>query len=614
MPITDSDVRAYLAERWSRSQPKEAALDYVSDGTWRDAREDAQHPQRGTGEAQRGAGQDRAAANDNALARIARDIRHTVNGWRFGAAVGAFAAERSAVMAAWDDLRARVRDEGEAVALSPAFRETLDRHDALMKQAASFGARPRTFERLLSERAGIGDGELRELREVHARAGSYLRSAAAKAAHARQNAGAESEQARWNAQRAPEPAQRNAPVAAEIARPDPPAAPTSQDTGRKTAPVPPTAEAPARSEAPGPDLSRAAYRWLRRDWQAHLDRAETQGEHRFDLDGAGALVERIAAFAGSEALAAETRARLGEIVGEYRAHAAARERVRGFLRDVERHWLRYHAISRRARNLDIDPREQRSWPIWLDRNERLLREGRAILDDPATYGRASRPHRRRTRAPVGRGVPDGAVLVGVPHGVPVPRQGTLVEHVSAVEEKRNVPANALRKRGTMTRRSPPTGHYALVGVDYVVHYRWHALSRQRVRVQAIENPSGIPIATVELQPGVVTKIATWMLDPVECAGMQMGAAQASLAALTALHELLIAQGIQRTSQDDRTVVGETRDEADATTAQTAARAPSTRDAARCAEATRIHRKRTTRGARSAGQPGAGSRFHRGEGG
>ena len=180
MPVTDSDVRSYLAERWSRSQPKEAALDYVSDGMWRDAREDAQHRRHGTGETQRETAGDRAAANDNFRDRIARDIRHAVNGWRFGAAVDAFAAERSDVLAAWDDLRARVRDEGEAVALSPAFRETLDRHGALMKQAASFRARPRTFERLLSERAGIGDGELQELRVVHARAGSYLRSAAAR--------------------------------------------------------------------------------------------------------------------------------------------------------------------------------------------------------------------------------------------------------------------------------------------------------------------------------------------------------------------------------------------------------------------------------------------------
>ena len=254
-----------------------------------------------------------------------------------------------------------------------------------MRQAASFRARPRVFERLLSERAGVGDGELRELGEVHARAGSYLRSAAARAAHAaRQDAELENEQARRDAERAPEPAQRNAPVAAEIARPDPPAAQTSRNTGADAAPVRPAAEAPARSEAPM-DLSRAAYRRLRRDWQAHLDRAGRQGEHRFDLDGANALIERIAAFSGSQWLAAEARARVEEIAGEYRAHAAARDRVRGFLRDVERHWLRYRTITHCERNLDIPRQEQRSWPIWLDRNEGLLREGRAILDDPSTY-------------------------------------------------------------------------------------------------------------------------------------------------------------------------------------------------------------------------------------
>ena len=395
LPVLDSDVRAYLAERWSRSQPKEAALDYVSNGEWRDARKDAQHRHRGTGEAQRGTAEDRAAANDNFRERIAQDIRHAVNGWRHGAAVDAFAAERGEVLAAWDDLRARVRDEGDAIALSPAFRETLDRHGALMRQAASFRARPRVFERLLSERAGIGDGELQELRDVHARAGSYLRSAAARAAHAcqdaeseseqaRQDTEGESEQARRNGEPAPEPARQTA-SAAETAPPDPPAAQTSRDTGADAAPVRPPPRQPARSEAPGPDLSRAAYRRLRRDWGAHLGRAESQGEHRFDLDGAGALVERIAAFAGSERLAAETRARLGEIVGEYRAHAAARDRVRGFLRDAERHWLRYRTITHRERERDVPRQEQRSWPIWLDRNECLLREGRAILDAPATY-------------------------------------------------------------------------------------------------------------------------------------------------------------------------------------------------------------------------------------
>ena len=37
--VTDTEIRAYLAERWSRSQPKEAALDYMVDGVWEDQRE-----------------------------------------------------------------------------------------------------------------------------------------------------------------------------------------------------------------------------------------------------------------------------------------------------------------------------------------------------------------------------------------------------------------------------------------------------------------------------------------------------------------------------------------------------------------------------------------------
>ena len=37
--VTDTEIRAHLAERWSRSHPKEAALDYMADGVWEDRRE-----------------------------------------------------------------------------------------------------------------------------------------------------------------------------------------------------------------------------------------------------------------------------------------------------------------------------------------------------------------------------------------------------------------------------------------------------------------------------------------------------------------------------------------------------------------------------------------------
>ena len=374
-PVLDSDVRAYLAERWSRSQPKEAALDYTTGGMWRDARREP--PRHGPGDG--GAAEPRAAANDNAIVRIAGEIRHTVNGWRHGAAVDAFAAERGAVMAAWDELRARAREDGEAVALSPAFRETLDRHAALLKRVASFRASPRTFERLLGERAGIGEGDLEELREVHARAGRYLRGVRARTAHA----------ARQDADRERAEARRDGFAVAKTPGAGGRAAETRRDTAGDAAPVQPPAAEQVRRDTPAPDLSQAAYRRLRREWRAHLRRAEQEGVHPFDLDGAADLAGRIAAFARWDGLPAGPRGRLHDIVVQHAAHARAGERLREYVRDAERHWRRYESILRRDR--DAAPEESPSWRGWLERNERLLRAGRAILDDRGTYG----PHIER---------------------------------------------------------------------------------------------------------------------------------------------------------------------------------------------------------------------------
>ena len=358
MPVTDSDVRAYLADRWSRSQPKEAALDYVSDGTWRDAREDAQHHRRGTEETRQGTADDRAAANDNALVRIAQEIRHAVNGWRHGAAVDAFASERNEVLAAWDELRERARQEGDAVALSPAFRETLDRHGVLMKQAASFRARPQTFERLLADRAGIGHGKMEEFGAVYARAGSYRRAAAARAAHARQEA--------------PERAQEAAPAVETVetaARPPEPPAAARQAGETGTLAVSPT-----------------EYSNLRLDWSRHAGRAERAGVSPYNLDGAAELIRRIAAFAANERVPAEPRRRLQAMVDRYRAHDRARTRVQNWLQAADRHWQSFDDLARRARSLGVRPEDLPSWPDWLESNERLVREGRAVLDDPGTYG------------------------------------------------------------------------------------------------------------------------------------------------------------------------------------------------------------------------------------
>ena len=107
-PVMDSDIRAHLAERWSRSQPKEAALDYITDGAWRDPRDEAAKRDRNAraGEAPE------SAANDNIMARIAGEVRRTACRWRHGQAVAAFADGRNEVLAAYDDLRERTPGRG----------------------------------------------------------------------------------------------------------------------------------------------------------------------------------------------------------------------------------------------------------------------------------------------------------------------------------------------------------------------------------------------------------------------------------------------------------------------------------------------------------------------
>ena len=213
----------------------------------------------------------RWAANDNAFARIAGEIRHAVIGWRHGAAVDAFAAERSEVLAAWGELRERTRAEGGTVALSPAFRETLDRHAALLKQASPFRTRPRTYERLLGERAGIGKQDLDEFEALHARAGKYRRTAMLKTAQALRE-----EKARTQDEGRVHTAPSEQPVAVETMPGMTPANAVMQ-------PDTPAQAQPDSAEAARQD-AREAYEALNRDWDRHLVRAD-RGRHPRHLCG-----------------------------------------------------------------------------------------------------------------------------------------------------------------------------------------------------------------------------------------------------------------------------------------------------------------------------------------
>ena len=405
MPVTDSDVRTYLAERWSRSVPKEAALDYVTDGMWRDASEQAQlgahlRAQRSgrTGIGADGPAEGRAAAeaqvsatlsptqgaaNDNAIVRVANEIRHAVNGWRHGAAVDAFAAERTQVLTAWDDLRRRARAEGDAVALSPAFRQTLDRHRALMKQAASFRRRPQVFERLLTERVGIGQGEIDELRKQHTRAGKYLRSVSARAAHrARQDA------KRQDAKRQDAPREETGIIEAVAAEAIAAGVAVPADHLVPDESLPPRTSDAA---APGPEREappgwRTLYRELQRDWNDLVQRAEEPDLPLPLMDGYDVLIHRVRALADHADLSDRARSVIDELLEYHDDETAARETAEGYLAAAAWHVEAYRILKHHAVERGLPVARLDAWPQWREAAELLAATGKAVLANEDRYG------------------------------------------------------------------------------------------------------------------------------------------------------------------------------------------------------------------------------------
>ena len=93
----------------------------------------------------------------------------------------------------------------------------------------------------------------------------------------------------------------------------------------------------------------------------------------------------------------------------------------------------------------------------------------------------------------------------------------------------------------------------------MVHYPWHPLHGRTARCVLIERRASGEIANVELEPGIVTKVAAWKLEPVHCATLKIGAPRASVAALSDLHGLLIACESRLPSANGNTVTQEGHD-------------------------------------------------------
>ena len=380
--VTDTEIRAYLAERWSRSQPKEAALDYMANGIWEDRRENVREDRsRSSGETQGGAGDIRAAANDNALARIARDIRRTAFGWRHAQAVSTFAAGRAEILAAYDDLRERTRTQGDTVALGPAYQETLTRHSALLKQAAAFRARPDDFASLLAQRGGIGRKDLDAFEELHARARRHRRAATMRHVHRikreAEQQGVEPEM-RQGETASVTPAERIQPVRPRHDR-------TQSRAHPETANTPPVAAA-VRDAEPVKPYWYAPYMALRQDWNTFIEGARQAGILIFYAKGYADMIPRIRALAENPDVPAVTRAPMMQVLENHQRYLSTRKHIDDYLDQVDRHIEEHDSMESLAEELDMKVAEISDYPDWRRENDHLTTAGEAILSDMETHG------------------------------------------------------------------------------------------------------------------------------------------------------------------------------------------------------------------------------------
>ena len=404
--VTDAEIRAYLGERWSRSQPKEAALDYMADGVWEERREGVREDRnRSPGETQ---GEDiRSAANDNALVRIARDVRRTAFGWRHAQTVAAFADGRRQVLAAYDDLREQTRLQGDAVALGPAYRETLNRHGVLLKQAETFRARPDDFASLLAERGGITRYDLDEFQDLHARARRHKRAATMRDVHRIKR---EAEQEIQH----PKPELRQVELALEGDRAETPrrANTVTRDTAGKLSPerdatpaqfaddIPPVEAEDytwafaiaAQEDVPPPDQGPpkpdwlAPYAALQRDWNELIERVLQTGEPLFYTKGCADIIPRIEALVEYVDIPAETRAPLIEALENHQRDLTARRYVEGYIAATERHMDTHASLQRVADGLGVRIVQVSDHMSWRQEADCLMETAETILGDGDTYG------------------------------------------------------------------------------------------------------------------------------------------------------------------------------------------------------------------------------------
>ena len=319
------------------------------------------------------------------------------------------------------------------MALGPAYRETITRHAALLKQAEIFRARQDDFGSLLAQFGGIARKDLDEFQDLHARAQRHRRAATMRHVHRlKREAEQEAQQpkpelrqgelvlegGRTEKPRRADTVTRDAtgapftdrgaaesriidtipPVEAEdypwalaaAAQGDVP--PPDQDPPRPdtkpadTAITTPNAAAPLTDvESAKPDWN-AHYEALWRDWSQLIERTWQTGEPLFYAQGYADIIPRIQGLAENPDVPIETRAPMIEALENHQRDLSARRYVEDYLGAAERHMDSHASLQRIADGLGVRIVQVSDHLGWRQEADRLTATAEAILGDGERYG------------------------------------------------------------------------------------------------------------------------------------------------------------------------------------------------------------------------------------
>ena len=304
-------------------------------------------------------------------------------------------------------LRERTRIEGDAVALSGAYRETLTRHAVLQKQAAAFRARPDDFAPCWPSAAASPARTSTPSRTSMPGRAATRRAATMRHVHRiKREAEQEAQQ--------PKPELRQGELALEGGRAEAPkrADTVTRDTAgiqasdrdaaeaRIIDTVPPAETedypwalaAAAQEDVPPPDRNPprpdwyAPYEALQRDWNERIERVRQTGESLFYAEGYAAMITRIQALAENPDIPAKSRAPMIEALQNHQRDLSARKYIEDYLDAAERHMDTHASVQRVAGNLGVRIVEVSDHLGWRQEADRLMETAETILADGERYG------------------------------------------------------------------------------------------------------------------------------------------------------------------------------------------------------------------------------------